>query len=187
MYKIYKILPSVFHKTLNSYLTGKKLFIKHGSFMSGKYNIEAGVPQGRIIFPVLSLLYTAHLLTSAHLPFSTFADDTTILSSHKNPYAASHDLTKPLRKIDKWFTCCRIKVGERRFNHATFTLKKRTCPVLQLNGVSVPQSNEVTYLGLHLDRRLALRKHIEIKNSDIWYPAMGFSTNICGKWPNSEC
>jgi hypothetical protein len=38
-----------------------------------------------------------------------------------------------------------------------------TCPPIHINNVQHPQTEEVKYLGLHLDRRLAWHKHIFTK------------------------
>jgi hypothetical protein len=50
--------------------------------------------------------------------------------------------------------------------HVTFTIRKETCPPVHINKVHVPQQN-VTYLGLHLDRRLTLRKHTSTNRKEL--------------------
>ncbi|KAH8335008.1 hypothetical protein KR067_003611, partial [Drosophila pandora] len=49
----------------------------------------------------------------------------------------------------------------------TFTLNRQNCPPLTLNNTLLPQANEVTYLGVHLDRRLTWSRHIEAKRTHL--------------------
>jgi hypothetical protein len=53
-----------------------------------------------------------------------------------------------------------MKVNETKPTHVTFTTRRATCPPVKINDVQLPQSDEVKYLGLHLDRRLTWHKHI---------------------------
>jgi len=49
----------------------------------------------------------------------------------------------------------------------TFTTRRKTCPPVILNGVSIPQAENTRYLGLHLDRRLNWRRHIFTKRKQL--------------------
>jgi len=49
----------------------------------------------------------------------------------------------------------------------TFTTRRKTCPLVILNGVSIPQAENARYLGLHLDRRLNWRRHISTKRKQL--------------------
>ena len=135
--------------------------------MSEDYPIEAGVPQGSVLGPLLYLIFTADLPTSNQVFLSTFADDTAILSTHPNPQTASMQLKNHLKKVEKWLADWRIRVNENKSAHVTFTLRKQTCATVILNDIPIPQANEVTYLGIHLDRRLTWRKHINAKKTQI--------------------
>lgn len=165
IHKIKCSLPTNTHKIFQSYLSNRKFRVKFNSFLSKDFPIEAGVPQGSVLGPVLYLIYTADLPTENHLLISTFADDTAILSSHSNPKIASKILEVHLKSIENWLCDWRIKVNELKSAHVTFTLKKETCPAVKLNGVTIPQTNEAKYLGVHLDRRLTWRRHIEAKRT----------------------
>ena len=46
------------------------------------------------------------------------------------------------------------------------TLRKGNCCVISLNGEEVPQKDGYKYLGVHLDRRLTWKKHIDTKISE---------------------
>ena len=65
--------------------------------------------------------------------------------------------------IQHWLAKWRLKANELKSYHTTFTLKRSTCPPVQLNGTYLPHTEDVKYLGVHLDRRLTWRKHISTK------------------------
>ena len=56
-----------------------------------------------------------------------------------------------------------MKANETKSTHLTFTLKRSSCPPVQLNSMPLVQPDDVKYLGIHLDRRLTWRKHITMK------------------------
>ena len=165
--KISKLLPQKFHTVLKSYLSNRKFYVKVNETQTKLYNISAGVPQGSVLGPVLYLLYTSDLPTSDNVTTSTFADDTAILVTNKNPRTASRELQEHLKEVENWMVKWRIKANESKSVHVTFTLHKQTCPVVKLNNKTIPQHNEVKYLGLHLDRRLTWKKHVESKRKQI--------------------
>ena len=59
---------------------------------------------------------------------------------------------------------------EGKWNKASpiyFTLKKNTCPPVQLNDKQLTQTEEAKYLGIHLYRKLTWRKHILTKRKQL--------------------
>jgi hypothetical protein len=60
-----------------------------------------------------------------------------------------------------------MKVNETRAVRVISTLKKNTCPPVQLNNKQLTQPEEVKYLGIHLDRKLTWRKHISTKRKQL--------------------
>ena len=56
-----------------------------------------------------------------------------------------------------------MKVNETKSVQVTFTLKKNTCPLVQLNNKQRTQTEEEKYLCIHLDRKLTWRKHTSTK------------------------
>lgn len=113
------------------------------------------------------LLYTADLPAHQNTVVATFADDTVVMASHKDPAAASTILQDNINDIHTWFNTWRISVNEQKSMHVTFTTKRPTCPPIVLNGQIVPQANQVKYLGITLDRRLTWRPHIDNKKKQL--------------------
>lgn len=166
-YKIKTLLPKQFHAILENYLAQRMFQVKQNTATTDLTEIKAGVPQGSVLGPVLYLLFTADLPITEKIVTSTFADDTAILFSHKNPQTASRELQEHLHKIGDWLKTWRIRTNECKSTHVTFTLNKRTCPAVKLNNITIPQQTNVKYLGLHLDRRLTWKKHIETKRNQL--------------------
>lgn len=51
--------------------------------------------------------------------------------------------------------------------HITFTLCRKNCPPVTLNGTELPHQETVKYLGMHIDRRLTWGTHIKKKRDEI--------------------
>ena len=101
------------------------------------------------------------------LTIATNADDTAILSSNESPITASELVQNELNLVENWLKKWNVKVNTEKSVHITFTLRKNDCPPVSLNGANIPISNNVKYLGLHLDRRLTWKEHIKKKREHL--------------------
>jgi len=162
-YKTQKWLPSQIAAVLCSYLDGRQFKVQYESAITDLAPISSGVPQGSVLGSFLYQLFTADLPISREVKMATFVDDTAILSTHVNPNTASRVLQDHLNDIQKWLEIWRVKVNETKSAHVTFTLRKKTCPALLLNGVKIPKASDVKYLGMHLDSKLNWVRHISAK------------------------
>jgi hypothetical protein len=106
------------------------------------------VPQGSLLSPLLYTLYIYVLPTTKKTTIRTFADDTAIFAIHDNPVTASSHLQEDLSLIEAWLNKWKIKVNESKFTQTTFTLRKGSCPPVQINHINIPLKNQVQYLGL---------------------------------------
>lgn len=98
---------------------------------------------------------------------ATFADDTAILASHEDPSTASENLQNELKETEDWLIKWRIQASENKSVHVTFGTRTENCPPVTLYNKELPEADDVKYLGMHLDRRLTWRKHIETKRKEL--------------------
>ena len=59
--------------------------VKYADAITTTFPIEAGIPQGSVLRPLLFSIYTADLPISTEITIATFADDTALLASLRQP------------------------------------------------------------------------------------------------------
>jgi hypothetical protein len=163
LYKLKLNMPSQLYLLLQSYLSNRYFDIKINGNSPTYYPINAGVPQGSVLGPLLFLLYTADVPTTNETTIATFADDTAILALDQNPLSASTKVQNHLNILQPWLNKWKIRVNNDKSVHINFTTKAIETPQLILNDEPIPTKNEVKYLGLHLDSKLTWRPHIKAK------------------------
>lgn len=166
LYKLKGYLPMSLYIIIKSFLASRKFMVKFHSSYSKLHPIEAGVPQGSVLAPVLYSLYTADLPLSDG-KVSTFADDTAIQEIDEDAVGVSRKLQEDLDTLQNWQTKWRMKTNECKSQHVSFTLRHETPPPVYLGVNQLPQSDSVKYLGMHLDRRLTWKAHIMTKRKQL--------------------
>ena len=102
--KLREVLPINYFIFLKSYLYDRSFFIKQGEELTTLHSINAGVPQGSVLGPILYLLFTMDLPIPQirDVTLGTFADDTVALSVDKYPVVASLKLQTYINSISEW-------------------------------------------------------------------------------------
>jgi len=111
LHKIKSCFPLDLYAIIKSYLLQRTFRVKFGEVVTQLKDINSGVPQGSVLGSVLYLLYTADLPVALDIITATYADDTAILTAHKDHVEASQRLQKSLFHIQIWLKKWRIRVN----------------------------------------------------------------------------
>lgn len=163
LFKLKLFLPAPYYLIIRSYLENRSFRVRYGNSFSPYHQIKAGVPQGSDLSPDLFNVFTADIPKTPNTIMATYADDTAILSPGNDPEVTSNFLQTHLNLIDSWSSNWRIKINPDKSVYVPFTLKKSVPPPPQFQGILIPISSEVKYLGVTLDKRLTWGSHIKSK------------------------
>ena len=162
---------------IGNFLSDRSIAVRVDGFLSNLHSINAGVPQGSVISPVLFILFILFindLLTSTSSSIHSFADDTFLSSSfsfnqndhattdiqlHKNISASllSNDLTV----IEKWGRDNLVSFNQSKTKQAVISRKRnQNFPAVFMNGDELDTSVSFTQLGLSLSSNLTWKTHI---------------------------
>ena len=156
-------------KWIGSFLSVGSIVIRVDGFLSNLHSINAGVPQGSVISPVLFILSINYLLTSTSSRIHSFADDTFLSSKclfNQNDHASTNIqlhrstsaslLSNDLTVIEKWGKDNLVLFNQRKTKQAVISRRQNSnFPPVLMNG------NELdTQLGLSLLSNLTWKTHI---------------------------
>lgn len=169
LFKLKSTLPD-YHQLIKSYLDNRHFYVQYNDEHSNLREIEAGVPQGSVLGPILYLLFTADIpkpLTQDSM-LATFADDTVILSSHSCLQAATNQTKKMLDKAMDWFYKWGVEINEEKTVQVIYTTKRNYKPQdITINNKKIILDNSAKYLGILIDNKLTWKPHIIQKRNQI--------------------
>ena len=150
---------------LSSFLTNRKQrTLINGKFSSWR-DVQAGVPQGSVLGPLLFLIYINDITQNMKCDARIFADDTSIFKIVENPTKASQDLGHDLNLVQVWAHQWKMSFNpdptkppvEMIFSTKT---KQISHPPLSFNGIPLQRVSEHKHLGVKLDIKLNFESHI---------------------------
>jgi hypothetical protein len=155
---------------IKSYLTGRYQTVIIGNNSSAPTYLTSGVPQGSVLGPILFSIYTspiAALASSFSVPQQQYADDTQlyISLSPSNFSGQIHRLEDCLTALHVW--CCQnsLSLNPDKSDSTLFGTRQRSNSFSDVTTVSVAGSvvslaDHVKLLGVSLDNRLSMDKHV---------------------------
>ncbi|KAJ4444063.1 hypothetical protein ANN_05852 [Periplaneta americana] len=154
-----------YHKSaqhIANYLQNRKFQVRIGEALSTSRNIEASVPEGSVLAPVLYSIYVQDMPTMPDCLHSLYADDTVIFTRHFNIHAACVNMQNALNILTQWSTKWRLKVNGEKSQLMVFTKRfPRIIDQLSIQNQIIPFTTSVKYLRVLLDKRLSYRHHIQ--------------------------
>jgi len=90
----------------------RKFVVRHNNNQPDHHPIEAGVPQGSVLGPLLFLIFTADIPKAGNTTIASFADDVAVLSVNEDPVSATRHQQTHLNFLAERYTRWRIKVNQ---------------------------------------------------------------------------
>jgi histone H2A len=106
---------------LKSYLQNRHCLVKIENEYTELFPVNAGVPKGSVLGPLLYLLFTPDLPISPETISATLTDDTAVIATDNDPAIASRKLQTNLLAIQRWLTKWSLKASESMSTYITFT------------------------------------------------------------------
>jgi hypothetical protein len=160
-------IPAQFIYIIHNYLKNTAFTVVHRNSESTRRPIQAVVPQGSLLGPVLFNIYINDIQSVENynnVAVSMYANDMNVTVRSGSVQLAVNKLSDVIKILEPWFEKWRIKITvnkcsttlfSKRLNHLRYDL-----PLLKIFRTSIAWSNEVKYLGVILDRKLTYRSHI---------------------------
>lgn len=162
---VYKLLEAGVHpglvQLIASYLRGRYFCIKLDGERSSERPLEAGVPQGSLLSPLLYNIYTSDIPRTEGTTLALFADDTAICATSRDPRLITRRLQAAMEELEDWCDKWLIAVNPEK-STSLFLTKRRHRPEEEVTmfDAAIPWRNNITYLGIVFDRGLIWKDHI---------------------------
>lgn len=166
------------HKWFKNYLRDRQIQVKLENKLSDAMEVNYGVPQGSILGPTMYTIYVNTIFKCMeNCEIFMFADDTAMLSVHRDAEEAQKNMQHDYNNLLKWShdnglkinysktkllcitTSKRYVTGIKIYSHTNDCLHERSyntdtcrCPLIE-------EVREIKYLGMTIDNRLTWSAH----------------------------
>lgn len=149
---------------LKNFLRNRSQVVHVNNCHSDPCFINKGVPQGSILGPLLFLIYVNDLPSCLnHSSCILYADDTTILSSHRNLDTLLCNLQTDLFAIQQWCYSNKLSINVKKTVFVPFHSPQKRLSAdtnLYINADCIPTSDHVCFLGVLVDSHLKFHYHV---------------------------
>ena len=152
-------LAGIDNTWFKSYLEGRKQVVSVNDTTSSKMTINCGVPQGSLLGPWCYLLYSNDIASCVKCTLVLYADDTILLTSHKNVTTVTENLSEAARNCYHWLSNNFLSMHMGKTEVIFFSSKRKRKFIknltISLCGNVIKPKQEVKYLGLKMDNTLS--------------------------------
>ncbi len=149
---------------LGSYLSGRKQTVVINGVCSDSKSINASVPQGSILGPLLFLAYINDLVDDLETTPYLFADDTSLFCpiDPKNMQVSFDSINRDLATLDKWAAQWRVTFNASKTVYMIVSNRRNVVyPSLELSGVQLTRVYDHKHLGMVFSHDMKWGAHID--------------------------
>ena len=148
-------------RLLKSYLSNRSACTVVDGKISDCLPVEAGVPQGSRLGPLLFILFINDIISDLESTPQIFADDTTLLTSGEETYETTSLLNRDLAKIAIWAKKWKVKFNSDKTKDMIFSKKiiNNSLPLI-FDGYFADRCGKHRHLGITLTPDLSWDTHI---------------------------
>ena len=148
-------ISGAFLTIFQSYLSNRRQCVVVDGIKSEWLEIQAGVPQGSRLGPLLFLIYINDIVENLESEILLFADDCSLLATGIDPTETTEILNRDLQKISSWANMWKVRFNASKTKDIIFSNKVlNNSPPLVLNDEFVTRVNTHRHLGVYLTSNL---------------------------------
>ena len=148
-------------KWLRNYFRDRKIRVRIDGQYSEECGINAGVPQGAVLSPLLFNVMMSDMPEVEDVKLFVYADDIAVCSSAKNVQEVKRRVEDYIKKFIKWTDEWGITINTGKTSMQYFTRKRMGYPIIRLQNMPIKYLKEKKLLGIILDSpSLTFRAHI---------------------------
>ena len=155
-------------KWFQSYLYGRKQFVKREDLKSSTLEKLNGVPQGSILGPLLFNIYINDMpLCIDYVNADLYADDTTLYAIANSVNILQNNLSHDINNFSNWCNKNNLVINTKKSKCMIITSRQRrkhlthTELTLSVNGQKLECVDNLKILGLIIDENLSWKYHID--------------------------
>ncbi len=147
---------------LRNYLEDRKQCVVLNGMKSEPKSINAGVPQGSILGPIMFLIYANDIPTILESSTKLYADDTSLYVSDKDPNTANEKLSADLERLSAWSKKWKVIMNPEKTERMIISRKRNVREYeLKMDGREISIVKHHKHLGIVLQSNGKWDKHIE--------------------------
>ena len=144
-----------------NFLNNRTIQVKINNFISEKFKLENGLPQGSILSVFLFLIAINKLFKNCDKTVNKlFCDDGMFWCQNKDLAHAEQQIQDTLNHLTNWSLTNGLKFSIQKSCYCIFTHKNTRDLNLTLSNQILPRNTQVRYLGVIFDQRLSWKPHI---------------------------